>query len=162
MCLVIITVATTTTGSIYIPNIFNSLGSLKYNCLFIPLSNPVRWVHFYFYFTDETKAERVRNLFKALQLINNRRRNSDQAAWLQATPALSPSHCIAFTHSNIWFTESSVSFFNYFLLYLFFNWRIIALQNFVVFCQASTWISHRYTYIPSLLNPSISLPTPPL
>ena len=29
-----------------------------------------------------------------------------------------------------------------FLIY----WRIIALQNFVVFCQTSTWISHRYTY----------------
>ena len=40
------------------------------------------------------------------------------------------------------------------------NW--IALQNFVVFCRASTWISHRYTYIPSLLNlPSIYLPIPP-
>ena len=38
-----------------------------------------------------------------------------------------------------------------FLINLFFNWRIIALQNFV-FCQTSTWISHRYTYIPSLLN----------
>ena len=25
---------------------------------------------------------------------------------------------------------------------LFFNWRIIALQNFGVFCQTSTWISH--------------------
>ena len=81
MCLVIITVATTTTGSIYIPNIFNALGSLKYNCLFILLNNPVKWVHFYFYFTDETKAERLRNLFKALQLINNRRQNSNQAAW---------------------------------------------------------------------------------
>ena len=78
MCLVIITVATTTAGSIYIPNIFNALGSLKYNCLFIPLNNPVKWVHFYFYFTDETKAERLRNLFKALQLINNRRQNSNQ------------------------------------------------------------------------------------
>ena len=32
--------------------------------------------------------------------------------------------------------------------YLFFNLRIIALQNFVAFCQISTWISHRYTYIP--------------
>ena len=41
----------------------------------------------------------------------------------------------------------------YFLkIYLFFNWRIIALQNFVVFCQISTWISHRYPYVPSLLN----------
>ena len=42
----------------------------------------------------------------------------------------------------------------------FFYWRIIVLQNFVVFCQTSTWISHRYTYIPSLLKlPPISLPT---
>ena len=28
------------------------------------------------------------------------------------------------------------------ILFIFFNWRIIALQNFVVFCQTSTWISH--------------------
>ena len=27
---------------------------------------------------------------------------------------------------------------------------ITALQNFAVFCQTSTWISHRYTYVPSL------------
>ena len=27
---------------------------------------------------------------------------------------------------------------------LFFNWRIIALQNFVVFSQTSTWIIHRH------------------
>ena len=48
-------------------------------------------------------------------------------------------------------------------IYLFFNWKIIALQNFVVFCQTSTWISHRYTYIPSLLNlPPLSLPIPAL
>ena len=41
---------------------------------------------------------------------------------------------------------------------LFFNWRIIALQNFV-FCQTSTRISHRYTYIPYLLNlPPYSIP----
>ena len=46
----------------------------------------------------------------------------------------------------------------FFLINLFFYWRIIALQNFVFFCQTSTWISHRYTYIPSLLNlPPISL-----
>ena len=37
-------------------------------------------------------------------------------------------------------------------IYSFVNWRIIALQNFVVFCQTSTWISHRYIYILSLLN----------
>ena len=45
-----------------------------------------------------------------------------------------------------------------FFFSLFFYWRIIVLQNFVVFCQTSTWISHRYTYIPFLLNlPTISL-----
>ena len=32
-------------------------------------------------------------------------------------------------------------------LIYFFNWRIIALQNFVLFCQTSTWISHRCIYI---------------
>ena len=30
---------------------------------------------------------------------------------------------------------------------LIFYWRIIALWNLAVFCQTSTWISHRYTYI---------------
>ena len=36
----------------------------------------------------------------------------------------------------------------FFLINLFFNGRIIALLNFPVFCQTSTWISHRYTYVP--------------
>ena len=51
-----------------------------------------------------------------------------------------------------------------YLLNLFiFNWRIIALQNFVVFRQTSTRINHKYTYVPSLLNlPPNSLPIPPL
>ena len=40
----------------------------------------------------------------------------------------------------------------FFLINLFFNGRILALLNFAVFCQTSTWISHRYTYVPSLLN----------
>ena len=48
------------------------------------------------------------------------------------------------------------SFFSCFVFY----WKIFALQNFV-FCQTSTWISHRYTYISSLLNlPRISLSIP--
>ena len=47
--------------------------------------------------------------------------------------------------------------------FFFFNWRIIALQNFVVFCQTAPLINHRYTYSPSLVNlPPISLPIPPL
>ena len=35
-------------------------------------------------------------------------------------------------------------FFGMQLIYLFFYWRTIALQNFVVFCQTSTWISLFY------------------
>ena len=35
-----------------------------------------------------------------------------------------------------------------------FNRRIIALQYFVGFWQASAWISHGYTYVPSLSSPS--------
>ena len=54
-------------------------------------------------------------------------------------------------------------FLGLFLLNLFFYWRTIALQNFVVFCQTWTWISHRYTYIPSLFyHLPISLPIPSL
>ena len=48
-------------------------------------------------------------------------------------------------------------FFFFFLpLYLFFYWRMIALQNFVVFCQTSIRISCRYTHVPSLSSPSSS------
>ena len=50
-------------------------------------------------------------------------------------------------------------FFNMFCFVLFFYWMMIDLENFAVFCQTSTWISHKYTYIPSLLKlPPISLP----
>ena len=45
----------------------------------------------------------------------------------------------------------------FFFLIIIFNWKIIALQYFVGFCHTSTWISHRHTYVPSLLNLS---PTP--
>ena len=31
--------------------------------------------------------------------------------------------------------------------FIFLNWRIIALQNFVVFCQTSTWISHQFSSV---------------
>ena len=34
----------------------------------------------------------------------------------------------------------------------FFDWRMIALQYCDSFCHTSAWISHRYTYVPSLLN----------
>ena len=36
-------------------------------------------------------------------------------------------------------------------------------NDWVGFCQTSTWISHRHTYVPSLLNlPPTTLPLPPL
>ena len=46
--------------------------------------------------------------------------------------------------------------------HFFFNFLLIfALQYCVSFCHSSTWISHRYTYVPSLLNlPPISFPIP--
>ena len=46
----------------------------------------------------------------------------------------------------------NISFLIFFHVQFCFNWRIIALQNFVVFCQTSTWISHRCKYVPSLLT----------
>ena len=42
-----------------------------------------------------------------------------------------------------------------------FDWRTVALQYYNGFCHTSTWIGHRYTYVPSLLNSSpTSLPIP--
>ena len=43
-------------------------------------------------------------------------------------------------------------FLGFLFLNLFLYWRIIALRNFVVFCQTSTWVRHRYTCNPSFLN----------
>ena len=59
---------------------------------------------------------------------------------LQAPPACLP---LGLTASHILLIFSNV---------FIFNWRIIALQYCVGFCHTSTWISHRYTYAPSLLN----------
>ena len=44
-----------------------------------------------------------------------------------------------------------------------FNWRIPTLQYYIGFCHTSTWISHRCTYVPSLVNlPPTSHSIPPL
>ena len=48
-------------------------------------------------------------------------------------------------------------------LFFLLNWRIISLQYCVGFCHLSTWIRHRETYIPSVLNLCLtSHSTPPL
>ena len=69
---------------------------------------------------------------------------------------------------NLWRSEVSLSslhfkletwVFFFFSLFIF-SWRIVALQCCVGFCHTSTWISHRYTYIPSLLSLS-STPSQP-
>ena len=38
----------------------------------------------------------------------------------------------------------------FFFIIIFFNWTMIALQCCVAFCQSTTWISHKYMYVPSL------------
>ena len=43
--------------------------------------------------------------------------------------------------------------------FIFFNWRIITLQYCAGFCHTSTWISHRYAYVPSLPSPFPSHPS---
>ena len=53
-----------------------------------------------------------------------------------------------------------ISLFSFFLIIC--HWRINALQYCVGFCHILAWISHKYTYVPCLLNlPSISHPIPP-
>ena len=72
---------------------------------------------------------------------------------------------IDYVKAFVWITTNYGKFFFFFrlLICLFFYGRIIALQNYVVFCQTTTWISHRYTYMPFLLKlPPFSLPILPL
>ena len=66
--------------------------------------------------------------------------------------------CISSLEKHMFRSSTHFLFFFSFLIYLSLNWRIIALQNSVVFCHTSTWISHRYTYISSWT----SLPPPSL
>ena len=92
--------------------------------------------------------------------------------WHRARPHLHVCHlCVFFEKFSIQFfcpfwnwifllLLSCVSFFNKLIT---FNWRMIALQHCIGFCHISTWISHRYMYVRSLLNPYSHLPPlPPL
>ena len=67
------------------------------------------------------------------------------------------SHMSVFKSKN--YMHVTISFLK---LYISFNWKIITLQYYDGFYCTSTRISHRYTYVSSLLNLSpISLPIPP-
>ena len=50
-------------------------------------------------------------------------------------------------HSFKWVQKGILWF-----VFKIFNWRIIALEYCTGFYHTSTWISHRYTYVPSLLS----------
>ena len=63
-------------------------------------------------------------------------------------------------------SEENPGFFLFKLInfYFIFNfyWKIIGLQYCAGFCHTSTWVSHRYTYVPCILNlPPISSPPHP-
>ena len=76
---------------------------------------------------------------------------SDENFWKCFPPRLKESHLFLY-------------FPLYFLKFFFIsNWRIITLQYWAVFCHTSTWVSHRFTNVPSLLKPHpTSSPIPPL
>ena len=90
----------------------------------------------------------------------------ERTGWVVAEPRLCCSvECGNFPDQGLnscllhWQEDSFLKRINLFI----FNWRIIALQYYVDFCHTSTWIGHRYTYVPSLLNLFvISYPIPPL
>ena len=56
------------------------------------------------------------------------------------------------TLTCIWIPQDLVETQSFFKKKIIFNWRIIALQYCVGFCYLPTWVGHRYTYVPSLLN----------
>ena len=95
-------------------------------------------------FTLLQKAE-----FHSFLWLNNMRcdswgrKESDMTEWLNWTELNWISHLYPFI---LWWILVFTSFIK---INLFFNWRIIALQIFVVFCKTSTCICHRYTYIHS-------------
>ena len=65
----------------------------------------------------------------------------------------------AFAHSSK--GRGDLLYFIFLYKCIYFNWRLITLQYGGDFCRISTWISHRYTYVPSLLNLPFSSPHHP-
>ena len=75
--------------------------------------------------------------------------------------AISQNFSIQWPLGRLIYLSTVVENLHFFPLY-FFNWRIFALQNFLVFSHTSTKISHRYTLpCPFPPEPSISPSIPP-
>ena len=62
---------------------------------------------------------------------------------------------------NLLISQDSSLYHLFYFLIIYFNWRIITLQYCDVFCRTSTWIGHRYAYVPHPERPS-HLPTHPI
>ena len=75
------------------------------------------------------------------QSLNNDRLSSGYLKHINWTPAIQGKHIL-----NTWYKK------NQFLNLFIFNWRIIALQYYVGFCNISTWIGHRRMYVLSIWN----------
>ena len=79
-------------------------------------------------------------------------RSLPSCVWWEFSPGLREGHFLSLSLQSLsqWLTWGCgrlflVSLSLFFLTYLLFNWRIIALQNFATFCQPSTWISRQCT-----------------
>ena len=60
-----------------------------------------------------------------------------------------------------WLRELKLVCFFFYLNLFIFNWKIIALQHCDGLCDTSTWITHRYTHVPSRLKPPSPFPSHP-
>ena len=83
-------------------------------------------------------------------LLNSQRNDLGRREGEHANPWSSPS-LWKVDWAPVWVTHS--------LKKIFFNSKIFTLEYCVHFCHSSTWTSHGYIYVPSLLNP---LPPTPL
>ena len=59
---------------------------------------------------------------------------------------------LGFWNSYRWIKEAFSFLFKKIILYTYFKWLMIALQNLFDICHTSTWTRHRYTYEPSLFS----------
>ena len=67
------------------------------------------------------------------------------------------SNCISYRSIHIVsFFLSSFCLIIFSSILIYFNWKIITLQYYEVFCHPSTWISHKYTCVSPSCNPLLT------